>query len=246
MTQNIATFVKTTILLGTLLLLTSCQHTFSFGDGIKGSGNIIEQTRTIDEDFKYIEVSTGVDVYVEQSDTKSVVVETDDNLQDIIITRVENGVLYIHSDQGYSTEEAPKITVKMPVVSGLTVSSGSSLESLNNLITENIVVKSSSGSEIDIEVEADMITIETSSGSSAEVSGKALKLETSSSSGSTLDASKLLANDVHSQATSGSSTSVNPILSLDGKASSGASVEYKNVPKTINKEASSGGSVSKG
>lgn len=246
MKQNIATLSKTTLILLTFVLLSSCRHSISFGNGIKGSGNIVEQTRTINEDFKFIEVSTGIEVLVEQSNDRSVVVETDDNLQEIIITKVENGVLYIHSREGYRTDDSPKVTVKMPVISGLTTSSGSSLRSQNTLTTENMVVKSSSGSEIDIKVEADMITVETSSGSSAEISGKALKLETSSSSGSTLETSNLLANNVHSQSTSGSSTRVNPIISLEGKASSGSSITYKNVPKTLTKEESSGGSVSKG
>lgn len=243
MKQSISTWTKATLMLVVFCLLTSCN--FNFVEGKQGSGNIVEQTRNITEDFKFIEVSTGVEVLVEQSDTKSVVVETDDNLQELIITKVENGVLYVKSSEGYSTDETPKITIKMPVISGLITNSGSSLKSLNNLVTENIVVKSSSGSEIAINVEADLITVETSSGSSAEVGGKALKLETSSSSGSTLNASNLMANDVRSQSTSGSSTTVNPILSLDGKASSGSSIVYRNVPKTITKEESSGGSVSK-
>jgi len=243
MKQSISTWTKATLMLVVFCLLTSCN--FNFVEGKQGSGNIVEQTRNITEDFKFIEVSTGVEVLVEQSDTKSVVVETDDNLQELIITKVENGVLYVKSSEGYSTDETPKITIKMPVISGLITNSGSSLKSLNNLVTENIVVKSSSGSEIAINVEADLITVETSSGSSAEVGGKALKLETSSSSGSTLNASNLMANDVISQSTSGSSTTVNPILSLDGKASSGSSIVYRNVPKTITKEESSGGSVSK-
>lgn len=243
MTRNIATVVKTVFFIATLSILTSCH--VNFGEGKKGSGNIVEQTRNVAEDFKFIEVSTGVQVLVEQSDTKSVVVETDDNLQELIVTKVENGVLYIKSSEGYSSDETPKITVKMPVISGLSTSSGSSLKSLNKIITENIAIKSNSGSEIDVEVEADLITVETSSGSTAEVSGKALKLETSSSSGSSLDASDLLANEVISQSTSGSSTTVNPILSLDGKASSGSSIGYKNIPKTLTKEESSGGGVSK-
>lgn len=243
MTRNIATVVKTVFFIATFSILTSCH--VNLGEGKKGSGNIVEQTRNVAEDFKFIEASTGVQVLVEQSDAKSVVVETDDNLQEIIVTKVENGVLYIKSTEGYSSDETPKVTVKMPIISGLSATSGSSVKSLNKLITENISVKSSSGSGIDIEVEADHITIETTSGSTAEVSGKALKLETSSSSGSSLDASDLLANEVISQSTSGSSTTVNPILSLDGKASSGSSIGYKNIPKTLAKEESSGGGVSK-
>ena len=243
MKQSIASLTKTVFLFATFLLLTSCN--INLGEGKKGSGNIVEQTRSITEDFKFIEVSTGVEVHVEQSDSKSVVVEADDNLQELIVAKVENGILYIKSTDSFNTDHTPTVTVKMPIISGLTTTSGSTLKSLNKLVTENIAVKASSGSEIDIEVEADHITVETTSGSTTEVSGKALKLETSSSSGSSLDASDLLANDVISQSTSGSSTTVHPILSLDGKASRGSSVGYKNVPKTLTKEESSGGSVSK-
>lgn len=241
MKRNISTWTKATLMFALMAVMTSCVNLV---EGKKGSGNVVEQTRNITEDFKFVEVSTGINVLVEQSDTPSVVVKADDNLQENIVTKVENGVLYIKSTESFSTSVTPKITVKMPVVSGLSTTSGSSLKSVNALITEDIAVKSSSGSEIDVMVEANHITVETTSGSTVEVSGKALKLETSSSSGSSLDASNLVANDVVSQSTSGSSTTVNPVLSLDGKASSGSSIVYKKAPKTLTKEQSSGGGVS--
>jgi len=52
-----------------------------------------------------------------------------------------------------------------------------------------------------------------------------------------------MANEVIAQTTSGSSTSVYPILKLEAKASSGSSIDYHKVPKTIIKKESSGGSV---
>ncbi|HEX8577647.1 MAG TPA: head GIN domain-containing protein [Flavobacterium sp.] len=230
--------------LGTVLLLTSCKYDINLG-GIEGSGNSITETRPITESFDKIAVSQGIQVLVEQSDNKSVRVATDDNLQEHIITKVENGVLIIEADTGYDATESPVVTVKMPVISGLKSSSGASIKSTNTLITTSINVKSSSGSEIEIAVEADAISLETSSGSNIVARGKALKLETSSSSGSEINAEKLLANDVIAQATSGSNTDVSPILSLDGKASSGSSIDYHKTPKNIKKEESSGGSVTK-
>ena len=54
-----------------------------------------------------------------------------------------------------------------------------------------------------------------------------------------------MANEIITEATSGSSTDIYPIVSLKAKASSGSSVNYKNSPKkTLTKEESSGGSVS--
>ena len=226
------------------LLFSSCNSGFNFGDGIKGSGNITTETRSANEDFKSIEVSQGITVNVEQADNKSITVEADDNLQKHIITKIENGVLKIKSDENYNSTETPIVNVKMPAIKGLSTTSGSEINSNGVLISNNINAKSSSGSRINIEVEADEITLESSSGSNIEASGKALKLETTSSSGSSIEAKDLMANEVIAQSTSGSSTSVYPILKLEAKASSGSSVTYYKVAKTISKEESSGGSVS--
>lgn len=225
------------------LLFASCGHSMNF-NGIKGSGNITTETRTANEDFKKIEVSHGIKVIVEQSDNKSISVEADDNLQQHIITKIENGVLKIESDENYNATETPVVKVKMPVTNGLNANSGSEIASLGTLITENIDVESSSGSQINITVEADAIKIESTSGSSIEVGGKALKVETSSSSGSTIDAKNLMANEVISQTSSGSTTSVYPIVKLEAKASSGSNISYHKIPKTVSKEENSGGSVS--
>ena len=225
------------------LLFSSCNHSFSFGNGIKGSGNITTENRPINQDFKSIEVSYGIKVIVEQSNNKSITVEADDNLQKHIITKIENGVLKIESDKNYNSTETPKVNVKMPVINGLSSSSGSEITSSKTLISNDINAKSSSGSTININVEADAITLESSSGSNIEVSGKALKAKTSSSSGSTIDAKNLMANEVISQSTSGSSTSVYPIVKLEAEASSGSSIVYHKIPKTISKKETSGGSV---
>lgn len=226
------------------ILFSSCNSGFNFGDGIKGSGNITTETRPANEDFKNIEVSQGIIVYVEQADIKSITVEADDNLQKHIITKIENGVLKIESDESYNSTETLVVNVKMPVIKGLSATSGSEINSTRTLISNTINAKSSSGSRINIEAEADNITLESTSGSTIQATGKALKLETTSSSGSSIDAKDLMANEVIAQTTSGSSTAVYPILKLDAKASSGSSIDYYKVPKTLVKEETSGGSVS--
>jgi Putative auto-transporter adhesin, head GIN domain len=227
------------------LFFSSCKYDINLGNHNKGSGNITTETRTVVGDFNKIDVSYGIEVEVEQSENKSITVEADDNLQKYISVKVENGVLVIDSKEGYNSTKTPLVTVKMPHISGLSTSSGSEIKSKNTLISDNIEVKSSSGSEINISVEADAISLETSSGSNIKARGKALKLETSSSSGSEIDAEKLMSNEVSSQSNSGSNTTVSPILSLKATASSGSEITYHGVPKTVVKNTSSGGSIDK-
>lgn len=244
MIKAIIFLTKTVIATLLALLISSCGRNISFDDGVKGNGKITTESRTANADFKSIDVAYGIKLIVEQSNDNSITVEADENLQRLIVTKVENGVLKIEASEGYNSTETPKVTVKLPIINGLTSSAGASISSNNVLITENINVKSSSGSDIHIEVEADAITLETTSGSEIEASGKALRLETASASGSHIEADKLMANEVIARSSSGSSTNVYPIISLNAKASSGSAINYHKVPKTITKEESSGGSVS--
>ena len=224
------------------VILSSCRTDIR---GITGSGHVTTQTRNIQGDFHSIDAEGGLDIVIEQSDERSVTVKADDNLHKHIETTVDNGVLHIRTDKNqFVNVSAKEIIVKMPKIRSIEAGSGVTVRSANLINTNKLELDSSSGSSIKIDVEADVVISETSSGSHNTLTGKALNLDISSSSGSQNDASRLVANDVHAQASSGSSIRVNPILSLDSEASSGASIQYRKTPNRLIKDTSSGGSVS--
>ena len=224
------------------LLFSSCGN--GIFNGIKGTGNVQKEMRSVSGKFTKISVSRGIEVIVEQGNDVFIEVETDQNLLKHIITKVENGTLVITSDENIYSADAETVHVKLPIIDGLETTSGSNIKCKSILKGTNIAIKSSSGSEIEAALEYDTISSESTSGSSINLSGKALKSTSQSSSGSTIDAAGLLANEVVAEATSGSSTEVHPLVSLKGKASSGASINYDSNPKTVSKEETSGGSVS--
>ncbi|MCF6132308.1 head GIN domain-containing protein [Flavobacterium wongokense] len=226
------------------VMFSSCHTSIDLGNGIDGNGNVTRQTRNV-SDFTKVDVNRGLNVTLEQSDSFFVEVEADDNLQSHISTKVENGTLVITTDENIDEATAKNIHVKAPSLTKIETSSGSSVTTKSVFRGTDMAVKSSSGSESSLDLEFDNISCESSSGSSITVRGKALKLTTDSSSGSEIEAKHLLVNDVVSESTSGSSTGVHPLVSLNGKASSGSSINYDGSPKTVTKEESSGGSVSK-
>jgi len=224
------------------ILFTSCQY--SVGTWIKGDGDVKTEKRTITSDFTKLDVSRGIEVEITQSDVNSVTVKADQNLLEHIVTDVENGVLIIKSNENIRTSKSKKVYVTLKNLESINASSGSEINSKNTINSSTLYLNSSSGSEMDLMVEAEDISCKSSSGSEIKVSGKALSLKTESSSGSEINASDLLVNDVVSKTSSGSSTKVNPIVSLDAKASSGSNILYTNTPKILNKKTSSGGSIS--
>lgn len=226
------------------LLVASCNGNLHIGKSLKGSGNVISEQRDLNS-FDKVTVCCGLECEIIQSPNYKVTVEADDNLVKEIKTKVENGTLVISSDyNNYINVTSKKVIVEMPNIKSLEASSGSTLTSSKMIRETNLSLKSSSGSDMNVRAESDTIFLESSSGSDQKIRGKALMVYTSSSSGSHIDAEDLLANEITSQSSSGSSTEVNPIVKLKAKASSGSSINYKNKPQSISKEESSGGSVS--
>lgn len=162
----------------------------------------------------------------------------------IYVTKVENGTLIVKIDGNINTMENAIIRVKTKTIESLESSSGASIKTINKLSGTSLTLKTSSGSTIQADLEYEKVSCESTSGSEIKVSGKTLTLETKSSSGSEINAKELASNENTAQSTSGSSTTVNPIVLLNAKASSGSSIDYVKEPKKVVKEETSGGSVS--
>jgi hypothetical protein len=75
------------------------------------------ENRTVQGEFKSIEVST-IDLIIEQSNKTEIIVTADDNLQKNITTTVKNGVL-LYDYNSFINIESKKVTVKMPVIESL-------------------------------------------------------------------------------------------------------------------------------
>ncbi|MFV8270924.1 head GIN domain-containing protein [Flavobacterium sp. GT2N3] len=227
----------------TALLFASCNHTLNLRS-IEGSGNVTTEKRIVQGDFKSIEVSNAIDLVIEQSDVTEIVVEADDNLQKHILTKVENGTLIISCDKNsFINTKSKKVTVKMPVIDQLEANSSASITSINTIKGENITLNTSSAGTINLSLESDDITCDSSSGSSINISGMGLKMKANASSGSAIEAENLMANEVNAEASSGATIRTHPIVSLDAEASSGGSISYNKVPKSLRKESNSGGSI---
>ncbi|MBB1192716.1 DUF2807 domain-containing protein [Flavobacterium sp. SOK18b] len=223
------------------LLCTSCHFNF---DAVEGNGNVTTENRKITERFKSIEVNSGIDVEIEQSDKVEVIVETDENLQEYLTTEVENGTLVITFDKNLMNDaDVKKVIVRMPVIDELEATSGATIVSKNTLKGENIRLNTSSAATMDLSIEADVVSCDTSSGSEIKVNGKALETKNTASSGSEINAYDLLTNAVRADVSSGASINVHPIVSLNAEASSGGVIHYDIQPKSIQKNTSSGGSV---
>lgn len=236
------TLTKFVAVLFILVTTTSC---FIEGmTGIKGNGNIVSEDRNLNSEFDVIKVQQGINLFLTQSNTTKLSVEADENILDLLITEVKNNELKVYFEKNVYRAKARNVYLSTNTISKIRTSSGASVRSENTLQVSTLDLDSSSGSSIKVYVNADEVSSESSSGSDIDIYGKTKSFSANASSGSSIDADELESVNAYAKASSGSNINVNVKGKLTAKASSGGDIDYEGNPINVNKDTSSGGSVS--
>ena len=115
------------IIVASLLSLTlfSCNFDLNMNSGVRGNGNVTTQERIINESFTTVKATEGLDVYLTQSDNESITVEADENLHELILTEIKDGVLKIHAKENIGKASSKKIMVSFTDIVSIVSTSGS-------------------------------------------------------------------------------------------------------------------------
>lgn len=239
------TLIKIIVLTALSLTCLSCNFDINLNSGVNGNGEVITEERDINGTFTTIKATEGLNVYLTQEDTESIVVEADENLQELILTEVIDGVLKIHTKQNIGRFTSKKVMVSFKSVSSIISTSGSDVYSTNTITAENLELKSTSGSDMKLEVNTSVLNCKSTSGSDLRLSGKTNKLIAEATSGSDIKASDLIAESSTVKATSGADISVNTSKELTAKATSGGDIRYYGNPEKVNTSDNVSGSIRK-
>ncbi|MCF6183450.1 MAG: DUF2807 domain-containing protein [Bacteroidales bacterium] len=212
--------------------------------GVTGNKNVVKETRNINENFTSVKVSEGINLFLSQSDKISVVVEADENIQNLLITKVENGILKIYFKDmvGKATKN---VYVSVPVIEKISASSAADVKTKTLISSKELIIEASSGAEIEAEIESENLTCESSSGADIDLTGTSSKANFRASSGADIDAKELEADTVTAESSSGGDVSVFATKKLSADASSGGDINYYGNPEKIEVNTSSGGDINK-
>ena len=225
------------------ILMLSCN--ISFGPGIDGNRNVVTQDRSISSDFESVKVSQGLDLYITQGNDVAVSVEADENLHDLIMTDVENGVLSIYTTENIRRAASRKIMLEVSDISAIKATSGSDVFSTNTIEVDELELNSTSGADIKLDVKTQTLNCHSTSGSDIKLRGTTKLLIAEATSGSDIEASSLKAETSKVKASSGADISVNTSKELTATATSGADIRYSGNPEKVDKSDSSSGSARK-
>jgi hypothetical protein len=221
----------------TLFLLTSSQLIASELAPERESRNV--------KPFNSIEVSAGIDIFINQSNTQIVEVEAEKDAIHRIVTEVKGETLHIYAKGNFKWKynEIRKVYISVPEIKSIKASSGSDVRGTNTINSDLLNLVTSSGADMFLVVNATTVKLKCSSGADMQVEGNTEHLSASCSSGAKINTKKLKAKYADVSVSSGAHIEVFATEKLIAKANSGGDINYSGSPKIKEIEKNSGGDV---
>ena len=234
---------------------------------LRGSGNIITESRIVPADYHTVVTSRAVKVTLENREGTTAIIRADDNVMPYIKIENKNGVLKIKIDDEIRTINSMTAEVRLPKstnISRLEATSASHIDVDYTIQSAKLYAEASSAADINIS-KADVTHCNIHASSAAKVTGAIKATECNINAISAANAKvQILANTCYADASSAAditlageagtlylkASSAADINALNAKAlvntsadaSSGANIKV-NAGKALTADASSGGTV---
>jgi hypothetical protein len=227
-----------------LLTAIVCAIIFCSCEQITGSGNIITQTRHLNQ-FHEVKASGSIDIEVRNDADQSVKVEGDDNILPHVITDVRNGMLDVRLEHNISYRNITvKVYVSGPTFTRLVVSGSGSINSAGTLTAPQQIEMHVSGSgDMKASVDAPAVKADVSGSGTMTVLGKTRDLDCNVSGSGDLRCRDLLSENTNVSVSGSGTARVFSSVNLVAKVSGSGDILYTGNPTSPQIHKSGSGSV---
>ena len=211
---------------------------------VYGNKKVVSKEREAGS-FDGLRVSSGIDVYLKQGNKEAITVETDENLQEYILTEIDGGVLRVYTEVNIRDSKEKKVYVTMKDIRSIKASSAGDVIGESIIKSDELELSASSAGDIKLEVYARKLDVNISSSGDMTLSGEADVLEADMSSAGDLKAYNLKVREADISASSAGDADVNVTERLRARSSSAGDINYTGNPRYIDANSSTAGSVHK-
>lgn len=221
--------MKCSAMLASLVIIIFASCSFIGGKRVNGNGNVISQDRNAG-DFSRVDVGGAIDVYIKQAPSRSVRVETDENLQELVEVFERGGRLHISPRNNYNlnpSNNSIKVYVTAPEFRLLDVSGASSIQSEEKITSnETLDIGISGASKVKIITNAPRINAQLSGASNLSIGGETRDFDVRGSGASDISGFDLKAENTTVDLSGACSAEVFASVNLDVHASGASGVKY--------------------
>jgi hypothetical protein len=164
------------------------------GEVIVGDGNLIDRPRAV-TGFTQIRQEAVVTTAVSQAPSFTVSVRIDANLQDIMTTTVENGVLVLRATKSFCTRAMPSATIALPRFLGATIAGVGDLTVTGVTGADAVALVNDGVGDLDFAGTTAGLSLDVSGVGAVKLAGRTTKLDITASGVGDIDASGLTSVD---------------------------------------------------
>lgn len=195
------------IVLALAALVASC--TVSVGPGVRGSGNLVTETRPVGS-FDEIVLEGSGEVSVEVTGADSLEVEAEDNIIPLLTTEVTDGRLVLGSDGSFSTTRGITYIITAATLNGVTIRGS------GNIVADRI--------------DSDAFGVEIDGSGDVTLNGSAVELGVQINGSGNVDGFGLEATTASVEVNGSGTTSVNAVDALDVEINGSGDIVYEGDP----------------
>jgi len=212
---------------------------------VKGNGNVTTVSYNV-TDFRQLDLSGMYSVTLAKGDTPSLVVETDENLQKLILNKVEDNVLKVYSEKEvFYRPTRMHIYITYRDLERLNTSGACEVKSQDTIVGQDFQLDLNGASTINLSLEVYEMKTNVSGASTLTLSGSVKEHSISFSGAGTLDAENLVAEVTRIKLSGAGSATVNALKLLDADLSGIGSISYIGEPLSKIVKNSGLGSINK-
>lgn len=216
-------------------LFSSCMHS------VAGNGIVVAKKAEVNS-FSKIKIGGAFEVSLKQGTDPSLTIEADENLHELIETKVEGSTLVVKLKEHVRKAEKLQLNITFSTLDEIDIAGAVSLWCENQIEVPSLEIECSGAAELDLDLVAESLELEMSGGSETTLTGKVATVEADVSGAGEIDAYKMETQSFSLDVSGAGDAKVNVTKSLKVNISGAGSVRYKGNPE-IEKSIAGAGSV---
>jgi len=216
-------------------------HEFSinWSDDDKPFGN---ETRKL-EPFHAIDISGNFELSLKKDSLQEATISSPNDFFSKVITKVENGVLYIYSD-GILLNKKLRVTVSSDSIQSLVAKGAVKINTDNQLTVPTFSLELLGASEANMDLKVSgLVNVDTKGASKVELRGICTTFKLKGVGASEIEANNLIAKDVFIHLSGATHAQIYASESLNAEAYGASEIDCKGQPKNVKKSDNIGSSI---
>lgn len=232
-----------TLLAAASLCITAISGCRNF-DCVYGSGNQVTQTREV-EPFNEIEVGGSIKLVLKQDSNASLRIVADDNIQELIDTRVNGNKLVIETENNLCDSGPITIYATARTWEGIDASGAVEVVSDGTLSGERFKLELSGSTKVKLDLNTGDMRTDASGATEVLLTGQARSHEIEISGSGEVEALDFVVGNYNIRTSGASELKINALNELNVRSSGSSEISYRGNPKNVNNNNSGASSLNK-